>query len=434
MTIDRNHTFSKTDIVKLIIFTVLTIVGIAYNNLILFVAMLYIIYCMLAGNLEMNFYYGLFLISNIRIFDSLGVTFCVNILLAIPLIKYLITYKFRVSAFALCSTLLMFIIEFVHIFALDNFDNLVSAISCFISMLYCLLVTTNTDIDIKPGTMWKYLVAGIFTSSLVYLVTNPSFTANIINNVIKGYRFSAFASDPNYFSLYICIALALVFTKSRYILSDYIVLIILMVLGLLTASKMCMLVMVATIMIGFIRALLRVGNTSQRRFLIAGLGVLLICIMAFNNELFLLVNNFLQRAGLLGNSFNMSEFTTGRFDILKEYVDILSTNNVALFLGYGMQYHLYLHGAGGYGAHNTYLDIVLSWGIIGTIILFVIFLIWKNKVVNATSGVIRYLPLIILVIIFCSLSCLSATMFWWVISFCLMAASKNFEGDLYVNK
>lgn len=424
MLMNKNH-INRTEGVKLLIFVILVVSGIMSNQIMSLIAMLYVLYNMIKGDTELNFYYGLFLIPNIRIFDSLGVTFLVNILLAFPLIKYVLKYKFRINAFALFSTLAMLIIECIHIVILGNFENLFSVISCFMSMLYCLSITTNCTIDINIEKMWKYFVAGIFVSSFVYLVTNPWFTSNIIENVIVGYRFAAFASDPNYFSLYICLALAFIFTKRRYTLVDYVVLMVLVVLGLLTTSKMCLLMMAAVIMIGFCSSFLNVGNISKRYFLIISTGVLVIGILVFYDEIFMLLENFLKRAGLQGNSFDMSRFTSDRIDILKDYMKILSTNVIALVFGYGMQYHLYLHVTGGYGAHNTYFDVILSWGLVGVLIFGAVVMVWTSKLIsNTKKSIIRFLPLIVLVISLLALSCLSATMFWWVISYALLIASK----------
>ncbi len=95
-----------------------------------------------------------------------------------------------------------------------------------------------------------------------------------------------------------------------------------------------------------------------------------------------------------------------------------------LLFGYGLQYNeTDIYKGFQHIAHNTYLDVILSWGLVGVVILFAVFfrivkMMNKNRLERLTVN--HFLPMIVTGVTFFALSCLSATMFWWIICAALL--------------
>ena len=148
----------------------------------------------------------------------------------------------------------------------------------------------------------------------------------------------------------------------------------------------------------------------------------------FKNQIALFVQNFIKRAGLSNNNLDFERLTSDRSSIILEYMSILSNDFGGLVFGKGLQYHLFFNGKG-FGAHNTYLDVLLAWGLIGVIVLTAIIVYWRNNIINQLENKKKFsIPILILAINFMDLSCLSATMFWWVLSLSFLSLYDNDAG------
>ena len=94
--------------------------------------------------------------------------------------------------------------------------------------------------------------------------------------------------------------------------------------------------------------------------------------------------------------------------------------------GRGINYYTYYQQ---YGielmAHNTYLDFILSWGILGTFVFIIIFILNIYHSISLKNRLINFLPLIIFMIMLMSLSCMSADMFWYLLALVIIPLSRN---------
>ena len=101
------------------------------------------------------------------------------------------------------------------------------------------------------------------------------------------------------------------------------------------------------------------------------------------------------------------------------YLEELVTNPAVTAFGYGLQYNETEEYIGfKLIAHNTYMDLIMSWGIVGVVIMLVIF--WQmirqiNHIRTERLTFNHFVPMIITAFTFLALSCLSASMFWWVV-------------------
>ncbi len=184
--------------------------------------------------------------------------------------------------------------------------------------------------------------------------------------------------------------------------------------------------------IGILYGLLNTNN-KQRRWSSIMLFIFMITgFLIFKELIFVFLNNFLKR---LGDPSDLNSITTGRYGILKNYFSIYFSNPLTLIFGSGNQYHHYLGEVSGRVAHNTYFDVILSWGAIGLFAFTYIVYKWVKKLprINNKSW-IRWLPLITILINFLDLSCLSASMFWLVFSVPILALRTKNEEVLIDNQ
>jgi len=414
---ERKCFLSKKIIIYFILFEIFAILGVRMNAVFSFAAFLVSIIEMVTCQEEENFYYSIFLIPHIRILDATGILFLVILLIVLPLAKYFVIHKSVRKDVCLYGGI-MFFTELTHQLILGEYSN-IPALICWIgAFVYCFsILFSNYGISIKNERIYSSLSIGVIFSAGAYIINNLDYARNIINEVFDGSRFKAYADDPNFYSLYICLAIAILFTLEVKTITHYISFAFLIVIGLLTASKMCFLLMAFII----VYALFSEGakhskkGTFTRRVVAILIGASFVCRDYFVQ----FINNLLKRAGIIGSTVrSLSSVTTGRSVIIMNYIYILIANPIVLLVGAGFSYHLALSEATGHGAHNTYMDIILSWGIIGFVLIMIMLIHFRTafrRKYKLKKGVIYKLPVAVLLINFLDLSCFSATMFWWII-------------------
>ena len=139
--------------------------------------------------------------------------------------------------------------------------------------------------------------------------------------------------------------------------------------------------------------------------------------------------------GISNGTVDVTRLTSERLDIVLHYIHVLGNNFIALIFGYGFQYVDYLSEPIGFCAHNTYLDLILSWGIIGIFIFSYILVrltrgYFDSKIEK--HGVTECLPVIALGLSFISLSCFNATMFWWVLAAAIISFRRDDTNDRFI--
>lgn len=412
------------------LFLIFALLGNSVSTAFLYVAFFIAIIEVIVCEMEYTLYFSFFLIPNIRILDGTGINFLVNFLMVLPLVKYLIKNRFVLLKPSVLGAIAFIVIEGLHIIFVGNIQNIPSEICWLLAYILCSSVLLDNKYMLNKISVCLYFSMGIISSAVIYLLCNSWFTSNLVANVIDGYRFSAYADDPNFYSLYICLDLAVILSIKNKRKMYYFLYLILTAIGFLTASKMCMLMMCFLFVVSAMMYYCSYRTRRKDISFINRIFLLLMCFLLAFKDIFLeFIDNLLKRAGLIDSSnISLSKVTTGRSTILTNYLTILTKNWIALFLGYGFQYDKYLGEATHHGAHNTYMDMVLSWGLIGTIILlffiFYIFYSYRLKMKSSISSV-NYLPIIILLINFFDLGCLSATMFWFVIAIALISLNNN---------
>lgn len=385
-----------------------------HNALFLFPAIFIGIIGMAYGNDSLRVGFSLMLVPNIRMFDGVGTTFLVNIMLFIPLIAKILTER-RVNSKALLHTVILASMELLHIFAEQNYGSLVPNMVTILMLLYVETVLTDRRTFLDFNKITRMFAFGCIYSAVAYFLTNAWRRDLSIYFKGLGFRYQGYASDPNYFSLYMCLAVALLFIIRVHAKRDLIYIFALIFIELFTLSKMALVLLILTALY-FIGKAVWHGFHGRLRFvkyiLIAGIGLAVL----FSNRIVTLLEvtiNRLQEHN--GTAVNIDTITSGRNTLVGFYFDTLGSDPLMILFGHGLQYNtLYERSL----SHNTLFDIILSWGIVGLVVMFFIFYtIFKTMVHNCPERVTldHLFPSFILLLTFFALSCLSASMFWWVV-------------------
>lgn len=420
---------------KAIISTALifTALGVLYIPQMLYLGIgAFLIYMLKYSELD-NYKVCLLLIPMIRIFDATGVSFFVNILLTLPALITWVKHK-SINKYALLHTTVLIIIELIHIFIFNNMSNMFSNLSAILPLLFCESLIRGNKIEHQEyySSSSRWLAMGSIVSAIIYLLAHPDYFNNIVYSVIDGLRFTAYADDPNYYSVYIVMAIIGLLANPKPIKIDYVLIAFLVAVGMLTASKMCVIMMIITMLI-YISNYIISSIPEKKRFVRNFLAIAITAVLFFGNNITLLLGNFINRLVGKGTSITLSTATTGRSQLAVSYFKTWLDDPVAMFFGYGFQYRnsfdIMIHNRNYTSvAHNTYLDIVLSWGILGLVAIGIIVFGLINRSPKADfkrQGFINTYPFIALSIMLMALSCLSAGMFWFIISFPIVINLEN---------
>ncbi len=408
--------------IEVLIFAILVVLGNRVTSSLHILAVVFVVVCILKSNVEDAFCWSLLLIPNIRIFDDLGYTFVVNMLIALPLIVYFFRRGLNRIHIPVLGAAALFVLEFLHELALDNLNEVVNLIGWTLNFVLCITITMDDEVQVKRENVFGALTTGVILSAAMYMISEGISVFGIIGSMSTGVRLEAYANDPNYYSTYICLAMAYVLYIEGKNVVRVAAMLLLTGIGLLTASKMCLLVMLFEYVVFFLQLLKQdVGGKKNRKFVF---WLFLVCgIAAFllRDYIGLIIDNFMKRMGIAtGGVVDINRVTTGRAGIVSEYIDILFDNVKCLLFGYGFSYHQFLGQTSGHGAHNTYLDIVLSWGIFGVLIFAFVICCWLQSYRRARDirklQMIAMLPMFVLLLNFLSLSCLSASVFPFIIT------------------
>lgn len=406
------------------------------SDVLLYLAVGVVIAEVYTGSIEDNFYFSFFLIPNIRILDDIGVQFVVNILIVLPLIKYLYLKHFRVNIKVLIDTIILAVVVLAHSLLLETFGELPSELAWLMSFFFCASIMGDKTCHLDKKEIMYHLTMGIVCSTAVYLVCDLEYAKNLISRVLSRGRLVGYASDPNYYALYICLAIAILFSVRRKGKLYYVILGLLVGLGLLTNSKMCILLMALLFFIALSLQLLskRIEKCNLRFWgIIFVLGI--VALFVLRDFVAAYIFTFLKRMGISNGTVDVTRLTSERLDIVLHYIHVLGNNFIALIFGYGFQYVDYLSEPIGFCAHNTYLDLILSWGIIGIFIFSYILVrltrgYFDSKIEK--HGVTECLPVIALGLSFISLSCFNATMFWWVLAAAIISFRRDDTNDRFI--
>lgn len=183
-------------------------------------------------------------------------------------------------------------------------------------------------------------------------------------------RLSGFYGDPNFYSAHILVAigglLIIVIRKSlRDVVLLFTLIITLIYLGFLSVSKMFLLVLIITLVIWGITVFVKNGKLTAKISIIFACiigGYIISSFEIFTKQ----INMYLVRFGGVND---VSSLTTGRSNILEDYFFFFKDNPLALFFGQGFT-DIY-KGEIANAAHNTIIQVIYQFGIVGSILIII---------------------------------------------------------------
>ena len=231
----------------------------------------------------------------------------------------------------------------------------------------------NGNYDFHWLTVFFSLGIIMAALSSQYLLAFPSIRQYIDTTAMIGSttRVSGFFGDPNFYSAHItaalggALAILIEGEDKKRTLSIVVIIALLVYCGMLSISKSFMLVAICLFVFWFIGYMFKKGKMSTKitviLTLMIGAGFLL------SSTVF--VDMFDALVARFGRDSNISDFTTGRTELWASYLREFEEDPLLLFFGKGYSSVLVNDRA----SHNTILQAVFQFGLVGCIILLVWF-------------------------------------------------------------
>lgn len=296
-------------------------------------------------------------------YSSIGFEYIFNFTIFIFLVKMILKKTMpKKKLFLLILILYFYNFALFFMSGLFEMGSIVSSISSLVSYLFIIyLVEFEEDIDLNLSFkyfFYGFIVSGISAFSLPF--SRWGF------DIPTAYRYVGYLRDANYFSVDALLLMNLSVIKFKKI-SKYFFLVF--VIGILSVSKMFLLLSIVCLLLHFLNGLF---SRNRKYFYIALVGVCFLPLIFswFQHTSFyqLLYDKYVYR-------METNSLLTGRDIIQKYYINYLLNHPFRLIFGAGLDYRHVIGGGlshisiyGSFGAHNTYLDIVLSFGFVGIII------------------------------------------------------------------
>ena len=253
------------------------------------------------------------------------------------------------------------------------------------SVVNLMLIGYFAELDMEKEDKQLFLcyILGILISSFIRLANSSMFPiADYVTDKTETFqhmmtivRFSGLYGDPNYYSINVIIAMCLTILlyrrrKLNFPVTACLFTALLIFVGM-TGSKSSFLMLVFPI-------LLLLYTCLKNRNYIA----LILCILAFLAVVVLVEMGSIQifdyvLLRLTNTGTSTESFTTGRSELWWQYTQYLKRHPLLLIFGSGSAFFT----LNGHAPHNTYLDFVFQFGILGTILygVTVLYLVKKAK-------------------------------------------------------
>lgn len=430
----KKSNFYKTNILFILLLGGLILAG-SYDAFFLHFAFIILALRIVFSDISNSICWSVFLISNLKMFNGLNASFLVNILMVLPL-AVLFIRKFHSKNIGLAISLasVLFFVEMLHILWNNTLNQFPSLFSWTLGFCILFEVLIEDDITLNKEELFDALSLGILFSAIIPLSLNVSYAKDIVNDVINGERFAGLSGEPNYFSLYIVVCISCFFNLGSFSLRRCLSTVLIVLIGFLTASKM---EFILILFLGINMLFLGIFSIKkeQRKYIKILIGLTLVCCIVFRAQIPVFISNFVRRLG--GQNAGLNRLTTGRANLWIYYLKVFFSDPEVLLFGKGFGYNRFLDEPTLKVAHNTYIDFLVSWGIIGTI-LFVCILCYAVKRFKKNNAIkVSYastLPLLVFFATCFSLSCLSADMFSFIILVCVMQFSESKKRELLYGK
>lgn len=219
-----------------------------------------------------------------------------------------------------------------------------------------------------------FFIVGHIMASFLGLTRNSGRLKDILNSAyvsVNSYqdslRFSGLAYDPNFYTITAVLTLCILMFGFGYKIKTnrwFFATIITIVFGLITYSKSMLFCFLVILLVSFLKTekIIRLNVLKTLPFLLG------LCII-FHNQLLSIYETIMVRFEEVDS---LQSLTTGRSDIWKIYFNDIFKSVDSFFWGNGIVQSFK------YAAHNTYLEIIQKFGLIGIVTDF-LYLYFCNK-------------------------------------------------------
>jgi O-antigen ligase len=255
------------------------------------------------------------------------------------------------------------------------------------SIVNLLLLGYYAELDIEKESkkLFLYYIFGIILSSVICFIDSAVFPishyvaqqSENFHQMMSTIRFSGLYGDPNYYSVNAIIAMCLTIILYRrkelkFSIAVFFSLALLLFIGM-TGSKSSFLMLVLPL------GMMLYSCVKNRNY-----WALLLCLLALFATVVLVNLGVIQIFDyvilrLTNTGTSTEAFTTGRSLLWAEYIQYLKHTPLHLIFGTGSA-HFSLYGR---PPHNTFLDLLFQYGIIGTLIFLVTILQMVKKMMRS---------------------------------------------------
>lgn len=391
------------------------------NDLFLYPAILLGVYVILFADPKVGFPFLFFVLPFANIFKFSPEQFSFfTVLFFLFVARRFLLKGMRLSVFISCMIL------GCYLFLLSGFEQAISIITILVGIIF---VSYSFSSESNLREIILAYSFGLILASIVGLLQDyfpivKNFVIDIVlrlDGTERINRFSGLQGNPNYFTVDIVMALsgiAILLFHERDNLLYGVLFVVLTAIGLLSLSKSFLISWLALIFFMLI-LIFKSHKKEAKRLIFVVFGVVVVIYLIAAEQ----INAYIIR--FMGTMSSMSEFTTGRTDIWLNYISVIWNNLKILFFGNGVNGAL----LNGRSPHNTYLEMVYSLGIFGSILFIIVLKKCFNFKIKKHTGV-QYLPLAILLIRFLAIGLFTSDYLW----FYLIIAMKSLQLNIRPNQ
>lgn len=260
------------------------------------------------------------------------------------------------------------IIYFItHLIATSSGIN-IALMSMFLALLS--IFCASLQVTYKIGLLVQHsFIISFILSSILGMFKEGTRLAEMLtaDEVYETIRFSGLSYDPNFYTVISIIAIFLIINlmrkNSRII--NYVLLLIVLFFGMQTLSKSFYISAVVLVLYS-----IKAAESKMKYGLF--LGIVFIAVLPyFLDKIMPMLNIMFQR---LESGQDASSLTTGRSDLWRYYQELIFGDSFSFLIGHGA-----VMQKGMDAAHNTYLELLYKFGIIGTLVdAYLIYVSFKN--------------------------------------------------------
>ena len=330
----------------------------------------------------------MFLAGDFMLYEFLGITFMV---------------KCFISGAVNKKTIILWVpIYFItHLMSSSlTLGNIIPVINVFILLFACLSYSE----DNYEQCVFLFILGVLITSLLGFLKPLSPHLSEMFEENFAGsssidflIRYSGLSYDPNFFTLISIVAIiVLLLNKKKNSWITMIVAAVIIYCGFLTYSKSFILSLAAIVI------LLVLDKNNKNTFKIGALALLGFVFFAstFEGIYKVLVDRF-------SSASNFSELSTGRDELWIYYINHIGENISTLFMGHG-----FTKLANFKAAHNTFLEVLFNFGLIGFFVDICFITKCFRSVARSCKGLVSICIALLLALLLFNLSAYTYPSLW----------------------